>query len=807
MNLSGTTGDDTTLRGLTTREVAERIGCGQVNRTPRSSWRDFRDIFARNLFTLFNALVAPAAVALFLLAEYRGAWAVSAMAVINSAIGLAQELRAKRHLDKLALLAEGRARVVRDGAELAIPSGDVVLDDCLLLGPGEGVVADGPVLLSRFLEVDEALLTGESDPVPRKVGDRLLSGSFCVAGDGAYRAERVGPAALVQQTSAQAREYRHVASPMQRTIDRLIRILTAIAVTLCFLYVGLYFLHEFPTTDLVQMIAATVTSLVPQGLVLMTTVAFTLGAVRMSTRGAVVQRLSAVESMASVSVMCLDKTGTLTTNRLCLDRIQGLHAGINESEIRSRLRQFVSYTTDSQSRSIQALRETLGDLLEQERCERIDQVPFKSQNRYSAVRLRMGSAERVLVLGAWEALRPRCGDALSAEHEAAWRALLPSGLRLLLFAEPAEQIVPPFDGVLPAVSLRPLALVALRDELRPNAADVLRDLAGQGIRIMFLSGDNPETVRATIVQLGLPLRTDDVVTGDRLSSDADRTALIEGNDIFGRVAPQQKLEIVTALQAKGWHVAMIGDGVNDILSIKRADLGIAMGEGSAATRTVADLVLENNQFDLLPATLEEGRVLLRNLRRTSKLFLLKNVYALLLIVGALGVFRLDFPFEPVQVTLLNALTIGTPAFLITLSRERSRAPSRVGFLREVGGFALCTGLIIGAAGLTTFLLSARWRGDDLIMQRTLVLSTLILLGVGSLWRVLSHGESGAWTGNRLPRMLALLAVPAYGLAMYWGPTAYYFNLEPLFAAEWMLVLAVAVPGFLLCKLTDWLGLG
>jgi cation-transporting ATPase E len=783
--------------GLTGAEAAARQARGQANRPPRSGRAEYADILRRNLLTLFNALVVPAGIALFLLGDYRSAWSVSAMAVLNTALGLAQELRAKRHLDRLALLTEPRARVVRDGAVCVLPAGEVVLGDTLLLAGGEPVVADGGVLAAHFLEVDEALLTGESDPVPRRPGERLLSGSYAVAGEGVYRADKVGAAAFAHQTAQLARQYRFSPSPVQRSINLLIQILTATAVALCGLYVVLYFLRGFALTDLVQMVAATVTSLVPQGLVLMTTLAFLLGAVRLSARGAVVQRLDAVESMAAVDVLCMDKTGTLTSNRLRLDRLAVLEPALAEADVRDRLRLFAWASVDERSRTIQALRDGLGEPAGTP--EAVDQLPFKSQNRYSAIRLRTEGRERVLALGAFEALRPLLAEG-AERAEAAWRELLPTGLRLLLFAE-APGPASPFGGALRGVPLRPLALVALSDELRPEAGAVLEALAQQGIGFKILSGDNPETVRATVAGLHLPLAREPVVAGDELSSNPNRAELIRTRSVFGRVAPAQKTEIIATLQGQRHHVAMLGDGINDILPIKRADLGVAMGAGAAATRTVAGLVLENNDFALLPATLNEGRLILRNLRGAGKLFLLKNVYTLLLVLVAVGVCGLHFPYLPQQVTLLNFLTIGVPAFLITLTRERSAAPSGRDFLRAIGVFAVATGLVMGVAGLVLFLLSALAWGEPVEVQRTRLLSLLVVLGLANLYRVVSLRGEG-----RLPRLWPLLALLVYAAAMYLPPVASFFELEPLGAQEWFLVLAFAVPAFLLCRATDWIGI-
>jgi cation-transporting P-type ATPase E len=778
--------------GLTAAEVAERTRSGLVNRTRHSVWADYARIVARNVFTMFNVLVTPAAVALFFLEKYQGAIAVSGMAIVNTVIGLAQELQAKWHLDQLAILIEPRARVRRDGQGQEVPAGQVVLGDLLLISGGETVVADGAIIESRFLEVDEALLTGESDPVRRRAGEMLLSGSFCVAGDGSYRADRVGKDAFAQSTGAQARAYHYTASPLTKSINLLIQALTYTAVGLCLIYVVLYSFGQVAQDALVQDMAATITSMVPQGLVVTATISFTLGALRMSRRGAVVQRLNAVETMAAVDVLCSDKTGTLTTNQLRLDHVRVVGA-VAQNEAERLLGLFASASID-QNKSIQALRAASPA----GKAELLDQLPFKSQNRYSAVRVRDSQTERVLVLGACETLRNHLG-AGSEGWEPAWRAELESSLRLLLFAEadPAQ----PFAGSLDGFSLRPLLLIALSDELRAEAPAVLELLAKQGIAIKIISGDNPQTVRATVNQLKLALGHEPVVSGDELSRAAEPGALVAGRSVFGRVAPLQKVEIIERLQRQGRHVAMIGDGVNDVLPIKRADLGIAMGEGSQAARTVAGLVLENNNFALLPEVLEEGRTIVRNLRRSAKLFLVKNVYSLLLILAyASGLFGVPFPYEPQQVTLLNWLVIGLPALVIVMSSERSTAATKPHFLREVSWFAVRSGVLMGLGGLAILWWGGHVAGWDVKTQRTLLLSVLILLGITVLWRALGDGEEGNLQGDNRFRWLGIAAVPAYLAAMYVPVSADFFQLTALSAGQWLLV---GVVGCVTGALTVW----
>jgi cation-transporting ATPase E len=806
---------DSGLNGLTAAEVAERVARGEVNRVRRSDAAEYLDIVRRNVLTLFNAMVLPAAVALFFLGDLKGGIAVSGFALTTTLLGLVQEVRAKRHLDRLTLLTEARARAVRDGAMVEVASGDVVRGDLLLLAAGDPVLADGTVREARFLEVDEALLTGESDPLPRRPGDRLLSGSFCVAGEGHYRADAVGAAAFAQRTAAAARSYRFTPSPLQKSIDRIIEVLTVTTVVFCLLYVGLYYLRGFPLTELVQMIAATITSMVPQGLVLMATLAFILGAVRLTARGAVVQRLNAVESMASVDTLCMDKTGTLTTNRLRLERIEPLAPGLSGERLCDRLRLFVAASIDKGSKSLAALRDAVGEAP----AELLDQLPFKSQNRYSAVHVRGADGEQVLALGAFEALRGLLVETARADAEATWARLLRTGLRLLLFAEAAECPRCPaprtFAGSLEGFALRPLALLALSDELRPEARDVLQLLARQGIEFKIISGDNADTVRATVGPLAdgaeekalRALADGPVVSGAELEAAGLAAELVGGCHVFGRVSPWQKVAIVQALQAQGRHVAMIGDGVNDVLPIRNAHLGIAMGEGSRASKTVSGLVLETNSFGLLPETLEEGRTIVRNLRRAGKLFLVKNVYTLVLIVGAL-LLGMKFPYLPQQVTLLNVLTIGLPALLITLSKERSAAAARPGFLREIGWFTLRTGLIIGGAGLVLMRLSPDNPEDPVRTQRTLLLSALVLLGLTTLLRVLTDGESRPLRTDRWFRLLAVAVLPVYLAILYWPPSATFFQLTALGWVEWGLVLAVAVPAAAAAWLSDrlpWFG--
>ncbi|MBM3981742.1 MAG: HAD-IC family P-type ATPase [Planctomycetes bacterium] len=736
--------------GLTSAEVAERVLRGEINRTRSSALRDYATIAYRHLVTVFNLVVVPTALMLFHFGEWRAAISVTGTVLANTLIGLYQEVRAKFQLDSLAILTARKARVIRDGTVQEINADEVVLGDLILLRAGDTVVADGVVTDAQYLEVDEALLTGESDPVRRKPGERLLSGSICVTGEASYRAEKVGAKAFAQSVTTDARRYSYTTSPLTRALNRIITWLSVTALVLCGVYALLEVLHVITAQRMFLMIAATVISMIPQGLVLTATISFTIGAVVIGRRGALVQRLNAVEAMAAVDVICTDKTGTLTTNQLRLSELRTLDAQVNEADVRHRLALLATATIDRDNKNVVAIRTAVGVEL----AEVVDQLPFNARTRFSAVRVRDGGTERVLVLGAPEVIAPDLGP--WADDLARMRS---AGLRVLLFAEVCDELAALEPGRVPA-PLCTLAILALADELRPDAADVLKALYDQGIALKAISGDNPQTVGATISPLNLPISHEPVVTGKELESAADPVEFVRTHCVFGRVEPVQKVAIVDALQKGGANVAMIGDGVNDVLPIKKADLGIAMGEGSAAAKSVSSLVLQNNNFAVLPEAIAEGRTIVRNLRRAAKLFLTKNVYSFVYILAyAVGLFDIPFPYLPQQVSLLNWMVIGVPALLIALSRERSRAPDKTPFLEEVGGFALRTGLLFALAGLTLLALSKHVWHDDEKTQRTMLLTMLIFLGMTVLWRVIG-GDGMQLNVDHKLRRLSLIRLVA-----------------------------------------------
>jgi cation-transporting P-type ATPase E len=791
------------LAGLTATEAAERTRRGEINRPPRTGTRDYLAILARNLFTGFNAMVAPAAIALALLRDVRGALAVSGMAILNTGLSLVQEFRAKRHLDRLSLLAESRTRVLRDGVLVELASGDVVRGDCVHLTAGDTVIADGPVLEETALEVDEALLTGESDPLRRRPGEPLLSGSVCTAGEGYYQADAVGAAAFANRVSAEARRFRLLSSPATHAINRIVAGLSYAAIALCILHLAGWHWLAVSERDAIRRVAATITTMVPQGLVLSATIAFLVGAIAMGRRGVLVQRLSAVETMAGIDVICTDKTGTLTTNHLTVERIEHLAGTLDDA--RRDLQLFASASIDQANRNIAALRHALGDA----ETNVIEQAPFKSKNRFSAVRLKTDAGLRLLFLGAPETLASHLEPPLAVDVEALQRR----GLRILVFAEANGDAA--LGETLPA--LRPIAIVAFADELRPEAASTLAELARQGIEFKVVSGDNPETVRATVESLGerrglsspeisnhcrfpegINPSARPLVTGDiwRQSTDRDRLAREAG--VFGRMAPHEKVELIETLTQSGRHVAMIGDGVNDVLAIKRAELGIAMGSGSPASKAVAGLVLEGDRFDRLPETLDEGRSILRSIQQTAKLFLTKNVYAFVLIIAAYLGLGIPFPFVPQQVTLLNWSVIGIPALAIAASRQRTSRPLCGSVLAGPVWFSVRTGLVLGVLGVVLLCHMMQRTPTDPDRARTIFLTMLILSGITTLQRALSDGDRA----SRRFLLLGVLSVPMLLAAMYVPLLAGFFEMSPLGLADWLWAITYALAAWGLTLASD-----
>ncbi|MDR6974674.1 cation-transporting ATPase E [Streptomyces sp. 3330] len=751
-----------TATGLTAAEVADRVARGQVNDVPVRSSRSVGEIVRANVFTRFNAIIGVLWVVMLFVAPIQdGLFGFVILA--NTGIGIIQEWRAKQTLDSLAVVGEARPTVRRDGTAVAVSTSGLVLDDLIEIGPGDKAAVDGVCVEADGLEIDESLLTGEADPVVKRPGDPVMSGSFVVAGGGAFQATKVGREAYAAQLAEEASRFTLVHSELRSGISTILKYVTWMMIPAA---IGLVVTQLFvKNNDLKESIARTVggiVPMVPEGLVLLTSVAFAIGVIRLGRKQCLVQELPAIEGLARVDTVCLDKTGTLTEGGMDVTGLSTLD-GYDESYVR-RVLGALGESDPRPNASLQAIIDAYPDA-EDWRCT--ESLPFSSARKYSGASLSEGDGESgTWLLGAPDVLLADDDPAL-AETE----RLNEQGLRVLLLARAARDL----DDPDPARGAKPAALVVLEQRLRPDAADTLRYFAEQDVHAKVISGDNAVSVGAVAAKLGLDGRA---VDARRLPAEPEGMgrALDEGT-VFGRVTPQQKRDMVGALQARGHTVAMTGDGVNDVLALKDADIGVAMGSGSEATRAVAQIVLLNNSFATLPSVVAEGRRVIGNITRVATLFLVKTVYSVLLALLVVC-WQVEYPFLPRHLTLLSTLTIGIPAFFLALAPNRERA--RPHFVRRVMRYSVPGGVVAGVATFATYLLARHhYTGAGSLEAETSAATlTLFLISMWVLaiiarpytwWRVLLVASMGAafLLVLMVPWLQDFFALKLIGMTMPW----------------------------------------
>ena len=684
------------LQGLTADEVAERRAQGLGTVPPPATSRSYRQIIRENVFTTVNILLFSIGFALVLVGQYLDALVSVCVISFNLVISLIQEIRAKRTLDRIALLTRPKATVMRDGQEQQLDPGEIVVDDILVLHPGDQIVVDGPVISGGRIEVDESLLTGESDLITKHEGDRLYSGTFCVAGQASYRAEKVGIQSVAGILTVGARAYRAIYTPLERDINLIIRILLLIAIFLEVLLIVASVVSLIPIVETVRM-AMVIIGIVPNGLFLSISVAYALGAVRMAGKGALVQKFNAIESLSHVDILCTDKTGTLTANILA---VEALHPyGREEAEFRQVLGSYIATMSSSNATSA-AIRAACAQQAKQELHVR-EEIPFSSARKWSALVVDDKRFRGVYVLGAPEMLQPflRAGTDLGTFIE----EQVAQGMRVLLFAwypEPTQIQAPEGEDSLP-YGLVPLGAVSLHDTLRPEARETLARFTEVGVQVKVISGDHPQTVAALARQVGL---APDIkaISGAELETldDIQLAEVAQEVTIFGRITPLQKERLILALRSRGHYVAMIGDGVNDVLALKQANLGIAMQSGSQATRGAADLVLLKDTFASLPAAFREGQRIRNGMGDILKLFLTRvlSVTLLLISIAFIG----GFPFQPRQTSLLTFLTVGVPALALAYWARPGRVSQR-GLMRSLVRFVLPASLTFCLVAIGVYL--------------------------------------------------------------------------------------------------------
>ncbi|WP_327290647.1 HAD-IC family P-type ATPase [Streptomyces sp. NBC_01198] len=677
--------------GLSGAEVAQRIAAGQVNDIPVRSSRSTAGIVRANVLTRFNAIIGGLFLVILVVGPIQDGL-FGFIIVANTAIGIVQELRAKRTLDSLAVIGEARPSVRRDGVASEISTSQIVLGDLIEMGPGDKVVVDGVVDEADRLEVDESLLTGEADPVVKHAGDTVMSGSFVVAGGGAFTATKVGRQAYAAQLAAEASRFTLVDSELRQGISRILKYVTWMMIpTAIGLIISQFTVDSHDTREAVRRTVGGITPMVPEGLVLLTSIAFAIGVVRLGRKQCLVQELPAIEGLARVDVVCLDKTGTLTEGGMDVTALRILDGGDEAYAVRALAA--LGSVDRHPNASLQAVIDAYppGGAAD---WRGTGTLPFSSVRKYSgAAFTEPDGTDSTWLLGAPDVLLPAGHRALGDIGR-----LNDEGLRVLLLAR-AER---PLDDPQVAASVLPVALVVLEQRLRPDARATLRYFAEQDVQAKVISGDNAVSVGAVAGKLGLPGAEDPVDARDLPRERDALAAALERGAVFGRVAPQQKRDMVGALQSRGHTVAMTGDGVNDVLALKDADIGVAMGSGSEATRAVAQIVLLDNSFATLPSVVAEGRRVIGNITRVATLFLTKTVFSVLLAVLVVC-WQVPYPFLPRHLTLLSTLTIGVPAFFLALAPNKERA--RPHFVHRVMRYSTPAGLICGVAAFVAYLMA------------------------------------------------------------------------------------------------------
>ena len=797
--MSTTNPAEALVTGLSAAQVAERVSAGRTNEYRERTSRSAAQILRANVFTIFNGILGVALVLVLALGHWADAL-FGFVLLLNTATGTLAEIRAKRALDRLAVLETPRAVVLRDGAEREVAVGEVVIDDVVRLSAGQQVPADGEVVTSDGLEIDESILTGESRPVRPESGARVMSGTTVTAGTGLFRTTAVGGDAYAHRLAREARRYSLVVSELQAGTNRVLHWISwaIVPVALVLMWSQLRLSGGISEAwssgawrHAVVAGIAGVVSMVPQGLVLLTSVNFATASLALARRNVLVQELPAVEVLARVDTLCLDKTGTITTGRIRLGEILGADGGQAPPDVLSALA--VLSSVGDANATADAIRDGLrepGQFGEQGMKKaltaagegdpgRIESVPFSSRRKWSA--FRDNASETTWVLGAPEIVLAKHSEPVLERA----RQIAARGVRVVALARSTSTwtLAPGEDEPQLPESLEAAGIIVLIEEIRPDAEETLAYFRLQGVEAKVISGDSPETVAAVARQAGvtapnggelvvLDARTLPVGSGSGQETDEDLERLadaVEGASVLGRVTPEQKRALVRALKSRGHVVAMTGDGVNDALALKDADLGIAMGNGAPATKAVARLVLLKGQFSVLPGVVAEGRRVMANTERIASLFLAKTIYASLIAV-VVAATAVAYPFLPRQFTVVSSLTIGIPAFVLAMAPSSQRY--RAGFLGRVLSLCVPAGLMAGTVTLATYL----WLTLTHAPRAQVTTATTLVLITCGLWlltltaRPLSSWRLGLVVLMGMIAVLGVVAPPVRAFFLLAWPT-------------------------------------
>lgn len=774
------------IQGLSDAQVLDRQARGLSNAVEFKTGRSYLGILRKNAFTFINTVLFAISALLVLMGQVGDALVTAGLVLLNVVVGVYQEGRAKYKLDRLALQVRAKASVIREGVERSIDPDEIVLDDVLICRAGDQILADGRVIGGGPFTIDESNLTGESERIYKGIGDPVYSGSFCTAGSAIYQIEKVGADSTINRLTAAARAFRQEKTPLQRDIDTIIRVLVVL-VTLLGVLLGVSLLLSGTTVVEYLRIAAVVVALVPQGLFVMTTAAYGMGMLRVAGKGALIQEVNAVESTSHVDLLCLDKTGTLTTNQILLSDVIPLGEGILDRQALLSILGDFAASMGVENRTFSAILSEIPGIAR----EVSEEIPFSSEYKWSGLRYAGDGGDTTYVLGAPEILAEEIPSNAEIMQEVESQTALAH--RVLLFGRGQGQFeLSGGDGTpqLPK-KLVPLGLVVFQEELRKDARQTLDHFSDLGVKIKIISGDHPATVAAMARQAGL--NYEGILSGLDLEQmdTAQLEEVIEETTVFGRITPQQKERLIEAYRQKGYYTAMIGDGVNDILSLKRARLSVAVQSGAPATRSIADIVLLEDRFSALPVALQEGQRIIRGMLDVIRLLLTRTLYVFLLVV-ATQIARVPFPVTPKHNALIALLTVGIPILAIAVWARVGKSPSSM--LRSTLHFVLpaaftisflVTGVYLVYLGVT----------NDVPLARTALTAASIFCGLLLLpfveppnsWWVAGDELSG----DPRPSLLAFIMLALFGLVMSVPVLRGFFELVPLGVRDYLIIAGLA----------------
>lgn len=714
--------------GLTSEEVKERKEKGLSNRSSKPRTKTLKEIFVYNIFSLFNFIIFG--IIAFVLYFYLknkderlllDSIGILSIAFTNTFIAIYQEIKSKKALDKVNLLLKKQIEVLRDGESKKIDVNEIVVDDLIRIKRGDQIVVDGKVINAKILDIDESLLTGESVPVEKFEEDKVLSGSFCVSGSGIYKAEKVGDKSYANSITALAKKMNLSTSPLQKKINLILKILFGFALILTLVEVIVWNANpKVEFVEFIRKIATILISLVPQGLVLMASVTYAVGVYRISKIGAIIQKLNAIESFSNVKVVCMDKTGTLTENKLKIYSFTNLSRSIPDEEIKLLLG---SYSHNSSDKNATMM--ALDEFEHYKAAECLEELPFNSSNKLSILKLKIKEQSEFYILGGFDILIDKLTDENKNKSVKSYNEKGLSVYRNLLFGRVLNiESAGNAKDRLNDLNIEPICIVSITDTVRKDVYDALDLFNKNGIGFKILSGDSGEAVMSILNEIGWNINTGQIVSGmelDSMSKEEFRNVVLT-KQVFARLKPEHKLDIIKVLKKEKIYTAMIGDGVNDLPAIKHSDMGIAMEEGSAITKEVADIILLKNKFSLLPEIFNEGNKIVNTVNSVSKLFLTKNFLVIYLSLLSL-IFMLDFPLTPRRVSLLNVFAIGLPALIITLRNKNIE--KCLNFIKDTFSFVFVSSTIIIAGGYAGFYLTSRMY-NPLKSELDMVMVTIII---------------------------------------------------------------------------------